>query len=397
MSRTADVVVIGGGVVGSAAAYFLAQEGFRPLVVERGAPGAGTSGSSGGAVALLTKTPGLKLELAMESMKWLSHFADLFELDFEYRIHGSIMAALTEQEFEMLGVKAVKLRKSGARIELFDGDAAREYLPSLSPAVVGSAVSPADASVNPLLLVRSYLNEACRLGAEVLSFSEVQSIDIRAGRVTGVQTLQGPISTPKVVNAAGVWAKALARLAGVDLPIVPRKGEIVVTEPTKPILRGELFSASYLTSKDGPVVKLEDWLDERVPGGELQLGVAASQTQRGTLLIGSTREFAGYDTRSTYRGMSALIREMRSLVPKTSELQVVRSYAGLRPATMDGNPIIEAHPELEGLYIAAGHEGDGIALSPVSGALIADLLCGREHPFLPDLRAARFATSRHAF
>ncbi len=392
MKTTADAVVIGGGVVGSAIAYYLARRGIRPVLVERGAPGAGTSSAAGGAVALLTKTPGTKLEMALRSLSLYDEIVRQFEIDFEFHVNGSIMVAQTEEQLESLTHRAEKLRLSGPTIEILDTSATRDYMPALNENVVGAAISEADASLNPLLLVGAYQHEARKLGAETLLYTEVIAIETQGGRVRDVVTSQGRIATATVVNASGVWAKEIASMVGVELPIVPRKGEIVVTQAAPPVLKGELFSASYLISKETPGVSLADWLAGHVPRGQLQVGIAANQTQRGNILIGSTRQFAGFDTRSTFRGLQALVRQMVELVPHVAEMHLIRAYAGLRPSTPDGLPIIEASPGVSGFFVAAGHEGDGIALSPVTGEMIAGLVAGDEgHLRLAQLDSARFS------
>lgn len=391
MGETADVVVIGGGVVGTAVTYFLSMENVNVLLLERASLGAGTSSASSGAVALQTKTLGAKLSLAQQSLKLYHEINEIFDIDFEFDNDGSLMVASTEQELGALRKKVEKLQHAGVDVEMIPPKEAREYVPELTEDVVGASYCSEDCSVNPLLLVGAYQRAAVAQGARILTYTQVTDIVTRNGAIEGVATDRGHIATEVVVNATGPSAPILAKMVGVALPIVPRKGEIVVTEATRPLLRGELFSAGYLTSKATPPASLADWMAGDIQDTTLQVGVALNQTRRGNLLMGSTREFAGYDTRSTYRGMRALIQQTSTVLPIIRDLHVIRAYAGLRPSTPDGLPIVERTPDVPGFIVAAGHEGDGIALSPITGKLVAELVVGDAHrESLAALSSARF-------
>ncbi|MCP4359525.1 MAG: FAD-binding oxidoreductase, partial [Chloroflexi bacterium] len=210
---------------------------------------------------------------------------------------------------------------------------------------------------------------AKRLGATVRTGMEVVGIERQGEKITAVLTPQGKISTDTVVNAAGPWSSKLAQMVNVHLPVEPRKGELFVTEPGPSIVHGIIISASYLLSKS---LSSKDALS-----GKMTAGLFASQARRGNLVIGSTREFSGYARQSSYRGMHKLVQQTAMLIPASSKLHVLRFYAGLRPSTPDGLPILGRTPELPGFVIASGHEGDGIALSPITGKSIADLIIGQ--------------------
>lgn len=394
MSKTADVVIIGGGVIGTSIAYYLARKNIRAILVEKGSPGSGTTSASSGTVALQTKTLGTKLELARESFALFHQLTEETEMDFEFECGGSLMVALTQEENILMTERANKLERAGVPVEILDSRAARDLQPGLTAHNAGGVFCPSDCSINPLLLVGAYQKAAKKLGSEFLYYTEVTDIEVKNGTVKRIMTKTGRIDTPIVVNAAGVWSKAISKMADTLLPIVPRKGEILVTEATDPLLKGELLSASYLLSKKAPEISVNDWIAEDLPKTTIQVGIAANQTRRGNLLIGSTREFVGFDTRSSLPGIRELVRQIITLMPATAELNIIRTYSGLRPSTPDGLPIVEKSIDVSGLFTAAGHEGDGIALSPITGMLMAGLITGEEaqNPLLPKLSAARFTS-----
>lgn len=389
MAASAEVVVVGAGVVGTAITYFLAREGVRVCLLERGDIASGTSSACGHAVALQTKVPGPKLELARQSLALFHRLAEELETDIEFERCGSTIVAETEAEVSFLQAKVAKLQAAGVPVEFVDSQALRSLHPALSPHLLAASYCPEDVTLNPMSLALGFVRAARRLGAEVRTFTEVVGIELQnpssgtaPGRIAAVVTRQGRVLTDTVVNAAGVWSPVLARMVGLELPIAPRKGELFVTEPVPPLWRGLLVSARYLLSKALPA-KGEN-------NGGMKAGVVAGRTRRGNLLVGSTREFVGYDRRSTYRAIQELVRQVTALVPALERVHVLRFYAGLRPTTPDGLPLLGRSPGCPGFIIAAGHEGDGIALAPVTGRYIADLITGQ----IDDEALAPFALSR---
>lgn len=379
MLPAADVVVVGGGVVGTAVTYYLTQSGVQVCLVEKGDIASGTSSACGHVVALQTKSPGPKLDLARRSLALFHSLVHELETDFEFDSPGGMVVAETESEVNFVRAKVEKLRAQGVDVAFVDGDTARSYQPALAGHICGASFCPEDSTVNPMKLALGFARAAQRCGAVVRTFTEVTGIERQGDRILAVLTQHGKIPTPTVVDAAGVWSPMLAEMAGLHLPIVPRKGELFVTERVPSILQGVLVSAGYLMSK-APAKG----------AGEMRAGVVAAPTRSGNLLLGSTREFAGFDRHSTYRALHELTCQVTRLVPALAHVHVLRFYAGLRPSTADGLPILGRAPELPGFIIAAGHEGDGIALSPITGKTIAGLITGD----IPDEELAPFSLSR---
>ncbi|MFQ6040027.1 MAG: NAD(P)/FAD-dependent oxidoreductase, partial [Candidatus Poribacteria bacterium] len=259
---------------------------------------------------------------------------------------------------------------------------------------------------------------AKRLGAQILTDTEVTSIAVNSGKVEGVQTNIGKIAAEVVINAAGVYAPFIGRMVGVEIPIVPRRGQILVTEPLPPLINSIMLCACYIVAKfkmgSGNVEKQkdkrrvlqlsgDDWNDGRmeelhsakeldanckrrnervekqegkdpnfIRDAQLGVGTVLEQHHASNLLIGSTREFVGYDRRVTIEGMRAVARHAKNILPILRDVHIIRSFAGLRPYTSDGLPFIGYIGGPEGFLVAVGHEGDGIALAPITGKLMAD-------------------------
>jgi glycine/D-amino acid oxidase-like deaminating enzyme len=383
---SADVVVIGGGAVGTAAAYFLTKAGLKVCLVERNDLGAGTSSAASAAALLQTKTSATKLALASRSLAMLDELHSQFEPSFEFEHTGSLLAACSEAELEVVKDMIAKLQTLGLDVRLIDGDETRAMMPVLGQAVIGASHSPNDAQINPLELVVAYASAARRLGAALCTFTEVTGIERNGRQILAVQTNKGRIKTETVINTAGVWSPQLARLVGLDLPLKPLKGEILVTEVMPPLLRGTLISAKYLLSK----TSLETASGAQTP--RRSVGVTLVQVAHGNFLVGSTREQADYDRRSTYAGISELSRQLLDIAPAVANIHIIRAYAGLRPITPDGLPIIGPAPELPGFIIASGHGGDGLILSAITGQMVTELVAGVADP----AQLAPFAADRFA-
>ncbi|WP_179137701.1 NAD(P)/FAD-dependent oxidoreductase [Candidatus Entotheonella palauensis] len=380
LPKCADVVVVGGGVVGTAITYYLAAYGVDVCLLERDDIASGTSSAAASGVSLQTKPPGPKQDLARASLKLLRALATELEADIEFVNDGGMLVAETEEEFDLIQQEAEAAAQAGVDMSVLSAAEARAQQPELARHVVGATFCPDDSTVNPYLLALAFARAASRLGAKIVTGFPVTGLERHGENIASVQTSDGAVATATVVNAAGPWAPILAEMAGAPLPITPRKGELFVTTPGPALLRGTVISASYLLSK-------------ALPSGQDQnrmtVGLWAGQTRRGNLLIGSTREFSGYDRSNTDDGMRALMAQAVRLIPAAANRHVLRFYAGLRPSTPDGLPIFGRAPGLPGLIYANGHEGDGVALSPITGQLIADLLTTRISaddlaPFRPD-------------
>jgi D-hydroxyproline dehydrogenase subunit beta len=369
--RSSDVVVVGAGVIGTAIAYYLAKAGTRVTVVERRGVGLEASGANVGLVTLFSghsfdePDPGPVYELTRASAEAYVTLGDEVGVDIEYERCGGVVFALTEEKLAVIRRAYDGYRRHGVPIEWLDARGVRDCEPAFySDRILGGVFCPLNGQVNPLMLCRALAQGARRHGAHFLLGTSVQSIRCERGRVSAVQTGAGDIACQSVVDAAGAWAADVAAMVGVKLPVVPARGQIILTEPVPRFIR-------------------------RVVSGSEP---SARQTRRGNVIIGSTVEHAGFDKNVTSDTVAEFAREILPHYPRLRGLTAIRSWAGLRPASPDHKPIIEAVAAPAGFYLAAGHSRRGICYAAGTGRLVTELITGRS----PSIPLEGFGQSRFA-
>lgn len=367
----ADVVVVGGGVIGTSVAYYLAKSGADVILVEEGRIGNGSSSGCDGFVIMQSKSPGPHLNMALASEIMYRTLPEELDWDIEYEHSGGMIVIEREEELVAMKKFMEKQRSIGLEVDLLSGDEARKLEPALAPHIVGATISKRDAQVNPMQLMFGYAQAAERKGARILRNAPVTEILTDGNnRVTGVMAGGNKISAGSVVCCTGVYTPGLLGPMGIDLPIKPRRGQLLVTEPVEPMVKHVMLCARYIAAKYHPEL-LEGAQDDAM---RLGVGMALEQTREGGFLIGSTREFVGFDRSNTALGVKTVAAHAARIVPGLRNIRVVRTFAGLRPYTPDGKAFMGKAPRYEGLYVAAGHEGDGIAYSPITGKTMADLI-----------------------
>ncbi len=370
MRRAVDAVVIGGGVIGTSVAYYLSKRKLKVALVERNDLASGASGACDKAIILQSKKPGIHLKLALKSVEIYKTLQEELEDNIDYHNAGGMILIETSQEMEAMQKFIKEQRKIGLQVEILDRKDAAKLQMGIAEHLQGATYSPQDSHVDPIGLTLALSRAAIKNGAEILLETEIIGIKIAENRVKGVKTTRGDIYTEVIINAAGAWASFIGKMVNLDIPIKPRRGQIVVTEPVPPFVRGEVLSAGYIVAKYNPTIMK----DNNDPAVRLGVGLALSQTEKGNILIGATREFAGYNSCNTRQGIKEILKNAVRLVPRLKRVNMIRAFAGLRPYTPDSLPIIGEVKEIKGFFMAAGHEGDGIALSPVTGQMVADLI-----------------------
>jgi len=376
----ADVVVIGGGVIGASILYHLSKRKIGAVLLEKGELISGSSGACDGLIFLQSKKPGPHLSLALVSAGQFANLKQELPFDVEHKVNGGMIAAENERELEALERLVAEQRKTGLDISLLGGAQAREKESSLSEHIVGATFCPLDAQVNPLLLAHAFIRSAKEMGGQVITDSAVVAIEVRSNRVRSVRTKKGVTKTNTVVNAAGAHAPEIGKLLHLEIPIKPRRGQLLVTEPLPPIVGRGILSATYIAAKFGSAPAETDCE-----------GISIDQTASGNLIVGSTREFVGFNQGTTYRGMKGIAREAVRIVPQLRDRHIIRIFSGLRPYTPDGLPILGRVEGIDGFIMAAGHEGDGIALSPITGEAMAEIIdTGDTHVPISEFGLERF-------
>ena len=378
-SRT-DVVVIGAGIIGSSIAYHLAQHKLHVTLLEQGDIASGSSGACDGLVFLQSKKPGIHLELAMESRRRFEVLAKRLPVPIEYKSTGGMVVIETEEEMAAMEQFVQAQQKTGLDVNLYDTEGARKLEPHLYEHIFGATHSPLDGQVNPIALTHGFALGMKALGSRLITGTTVTGIETTGGKVSAVETNAGRIQTDIVVNAAGVHAPDIGRMVGLTIPIKPRRGQIIVTENCPPMIKHCIISAKYIAAKFNPDIDIGN-----------DTGISIEQTESGNFLLGSTREFVGFDKRNTTNGLQRIATKTAGIIPALAFINVIRAFAGLRPYTPDGLPILGPVDNISGLIMAAGHEGDGIALSPITGQLIAQIIAtGKSDISLDAFQLSRF-------
>ncbi len=371
-SDVAEVVIVGGGIIGSSTSYYLAKKGISTILLEAGDIASGTSGSCDRAIMIQSKNPGLPLKMAMAGLGIYRELEDELGADLEFGNTGGMILIECEDEMKVMEKIVRRQREAGIDVRIIGRDEAMSRQPAVSPHIIGATYWDGDADVNPIKVCFAMGRAARMMGADVRLNCRVTGFLIEENRVTGVRTCSGEIKAEKIIIAAGVWTPELGKMAGIKIPIIPRRGQILVSEKLPPLINGNILSGRYIACKHNPeLAKVEGEAAQA-----LGIGLSLGQTSNGNLLIGGTREFVGNNRGTTPEAVKAIAENAVRLFPVLKKVRIIRSFAGLRPYTPDGLPVLGPVQDRPGLFIAAGHEGDGIALGPITGRLMADMVTG---------------------
>ncbi|WP_037680906.1 FAD-binding oxidoreductase [Streptomyces griseus] len=376
-NRLCDVVVVGAGMVGAACALYAARAGLDVVVVDRGPVAGGTTGAGEGNLLVSDKELGPELELALLSGRLWTDLAEELGTAIEYEPKGGVVVSATSEGLTALTELAAAQRAAGVETVSVDSDRLRDLEPYLAPGLAGGVLYPQDAQVMPTLAAAHLLRAS---GARLETGRTVTGV-LRGpdGAVRGVTTDRGDLYAPAVVNAAGTWGGEVAGLAGVHLPVLPRRGFVLVTEPLPRRVRHKVYAADYVA-------------DVASDSAALQTSPVVEGTAAGPVLIGASRERVGFDRSFSLPVIRALAAGATRLFPFLERVRAMRTYLGFRPYMPDHLPAVGPDPRVPGLFHACGHEGAGIGLATGTGHLIAQVLGGRA----PDLDLAPFRPDRFA-
>ena len=337
--QSAEVVIIGGGVRGLAIAYFLSRAKVDVLLVEKRFIASGASGLNMGYVNISAKKPAYYTRFSKMSADLYSEFNAALGGDIEYERNGSVFVAESEAAMQDLArVVAERNAVPGLDMELLGIEELRRLEPALSPDLAGGFWSPADGGVNPLKLTRALAREAVRLGARILTGTEVRDIQVQSGRIEAVHTSRLSIATHVVVNAAGIHVPRIADMVGLRVPVRPERGQVVITEALPRVLR-------------------------RTVGDYKQFA-------EGQVLIGTTNEDAGENTQITSPMIADRVSRALRIIPALHAARGIRFAAALRPMPPDRLPIYQKMEGVSDFYVAVGHSG--MTLAPITGQIFTD-------------------------
>ena len=356
------VLVVGGGIIGCAAALELAGAGCRVTVFERATPGAEASSAAAGLLAPIdesTETNFARLALASWRL-YPDVVRDLQErtgIDVEYVTRGTIYPTGAAQKRRDVAAWA-DIKEFG--VELLQGEDVHRLEPALSPKILHAIFVKGDHWLNNQRLVLAYAQAAAAAGVELKTGCNVSRLVVEGGKVRGLVTEGERVEGDAILLAAGAWSGELMAALGAPLRIEPRRGQMIALAHVPPVLTYCVHGEVYMAPR---------------PSGEL--------------LVGATVERAGFQRAVTAEGISGLLHSAIELVPALRELPIARTWCGFRPWAPDSLPVLGPWPGIEGLFVATGHFRSGILLAPITARLMTEWITGKEpslwvKDFLPD-------------
>ncbi len=390
-----EIAVFGAGIMGAACTEALAAAGHRVVLVDSALPNAGSSGACDGYVSVSTKTPGPALEMATASQRLYPALAKrLGPSRIEYKRCGGLMLIEAADEIAKMDAHCALLQATGVDARMVDRAGMLAIEPNLSPDLHGALDVPDEAQVTPYLVVLALVAAARTRGVETLWHTSVKEFDVAGDRIARAHLERGDgeridLAAEQFVFCAGIWSRELGALAGLELPVVPRRGELLVTARAKPLATRFLVSARYLTAKLDP----DAAKSSPDPLVRMGYGFTLEATPHGQHIVGNTRVFAGFDRRVSGDGYRTILAEGAKRVPALAKATILRAFAGLRPFVPDKRPLLGRSGIRRNAIVAAGHEGDGITLAPLTAQIVAALAGGHPSPFpLAGMEPDRFAS-----
>ncbi|SES19222.1 NAD(P)/FAD-dependent oxidoreductase [Psychrobacillus sp. OK032] len=367
-----DVVVIGGGIIGAAIAYYGSKAGLDITILEKNELASGTSSRCDGNILAIDKDPGFDSQMSLKSQQLVHSLNTELEIPFEYRNPGSILVCENDAEMEAAKKWVSSQQEAGLDFKMLDRDDLRNESKYFADDLYGGLECKTDSTVNPYMLTYSMFYSAEKQGAKIHINTEVKNVTTNGSGQFIIETDKGTFTANKVVNASGVWAPKIGEMLDLDIPIFPRKGQLIVASRQQPVGLRKVMEFGYLISKFGGERTVDPFTEK--------YGVALvfEPTESQNFLIGSSRQFAGFDTRVDHEVTKYIAKRAVRFYPKIVDMTVIRTYAGLRPWTEDHLPIISQVEHIPGFYIAAGHEGDGISLAAVTGKLVEEMINEKE-------------------
>jgi len=364
----AEIVIVGGGVMGLSIAYHLAKRGLTDVVVrERVYLAEGASGRNGGGVRQQWSTE-TNIRLMQESVELCRRFAVDLGVNVWFRQGGYLFLARSAKEVTRLEKNIAVQNRCGVPTRMLEPAQAKDIVPELDlTGIVGAAYNPTDGILFPWPFMWGYARQAAAHGAKIFTQTPVGGLTPNAGGGYTVHTPRGAIAARRVINACGAWSPQLAKMIGVDIPTWPIRHEICSSEPLKPFLR--------------PMVS------------ELASGLYCSQSMRGEIIGGVT--LAGheptYSMGSTLEFLTTYARRLCALMPILGDIKILRQWAGPYDQSADGNPILGAAPGHPDFFVACGFVGHGFMMAPIVGKLYGEWLTGDPpHEIFSRYTLARF-------
>jgi glycine oxidase len=371
-AKTSDIIIVGGGLIGSAIALRLAQSGAKVIVIDRGDPGSEASGAAAGMIApqgeMLEPDPFFEMCMASRDLypDFVTEVEGLSGESVHYRRDGTLLVAIDQHECDELEHIYKNQTRLGLPLERLTGDAAAQRVPGLSPQIKIALLVAGDHWLDNERLARALVKAGERAGVEFYWESTATGFGAKGGRLVSVHANHDAtdmtFSAEKFVLAAGCWSKPLAATLGIELQMEPCHGQIIEFETREELPCVVRAGIHYLVPRSGR-----------------------------TVIAGTTAEYIGYEKAVTAEGLESIIRGVSRIAPLVKKARFQRAWSGLRPDTKDHYPIL-GYGELNNLVFATGHFRNGILLAPMTAKLIAELLLTGTSSFpLEAYSSGRFA------
>lgn len=365
MKNKANVVIIGGGIVGCAISYELAKRGVKDIVlVERSYLTSGATGRCGAGVRQQWGTE-MNLRLSIGSVKRFETLKEElgYDKDIEFVQTGYFMPAYTEKQVDQFKKNIELQRKFGLKVDFLSPNEARKIVPIVSlDGLLGATFCDKDGHCNPFQVTYAYAEAAKRLGVNINTFTEVIGIKTNGYEVKCVITNKGNIDCDIIINSAGGWSQVIGQMAGVKIPTYSERHQILVTEPIEPLFRPMVMSFYH------------NFYTQQEPNGSILMG------------FGDSNEPKDYNMGHTYKFLMNVTKVVIDVLPSLKKTRLLRQWSGLYNISPDKTPIIGEAPNLKGFYVACGFSGHGFMIAPMTSTLLAQMICG-EDPSIPEVKS----------
>ena len=401
-----EVLIIGGGIAGVCAAFYLAQHGRKVTLLERGEIASQASGLNAGGIGGIGwgNSPDLRSYLTTGSLELFKDLQIGLGYDIEFRHSGGLQAIQTQAHYEFSCEKVLRLRSLGYGIELLSPREARSIEPEASPDLLGFIHLPGRGQADPVKATQAFAAAAQSSGAQVLTNHQVTSLDPLGDGAWRALTPNGEFRAGTLVLAAGAWCGPLGDMLGLNIPILPVRGQMWATSILPPRLHhvitsveSEISWASGLPTSGMPTSIEENpgappELTHR-DGSRITRHLYGRQTKTGEIVFGGDRELVGYDQGVDAGGIEVNKSHVAEIIPLVAELPIARTWSGLMPFSLDGKPLIGKIPHHQNLFIVGGLASSGFGRGPMAAKLLAEYIhTGHRPQVLAEADPARCVT-----
>lgn len=376
--REAEIIIIGGGMAGSATALHLARHGRDVTLLERGEIASEASGQNMGGLggAGWGNRPNLLSYLTMGSLDIFRELQVDMGYDMEFRQAGSMTAIHDEAQYEYIEDLVRSQQANGYDSELMSIREARSIEPELSSDLLGCMFLPGRGQADPVKATRSFAHAAQTAGASINTGHNVTAVRVQGSGGYSIDTDQGEFRCETLVLAAGAWSDPVGRMLGIRIPIIPTRGQMWSTESLPPRIFRVLSSAesSFAWSKNNGGDETDPPNLTHKEGRRVTRHLYGRQRKNGEIIFGGDRENLGYNTTPDPAGIEVNRGQAAEVVPLVADLPIAKTWAGLMPFSLDGSPIIGRIPLRDNLFIVSGLSSSGFGRGPMAGKLAADYI-----------------------